>query len=109
MALVLKLVYWLLSNLIENGGVYLMSKNINKGWVTLILGPLTGLLVASGHLDGSNASVVLDEFNTLAGALITIATVLGALSHEIQLKKLDTTTTTVTPVVPTVTVTTPTE
>lgn len=65
------------------------NTNVDKGWITLVFGPLTGLLVMSGHLEPSNATVVLDELNTLVGAVITIVTVIGALHHQIEMKKLE--------------------
>ena len=83
---VLFLLSMLAAKLISN--YMLNNTKFDKGWITLLLGPLTGLLVISGHVAPSNSGAVVEEFNTLAGAVITIITVVAALHHQIELEKI---------------------
>jgi len=64
-------ILFLLSELI--GGDYFMNK-ISKGWVTLILGPASGLLIILQHPD---------EANTIIGATYGIIMAIIALWHDI--------------------------
>lgn len=52
---------------------------LSKGWLTLILGPLSGLWIILQHPD---------EINTIIGAVVTIITALGALQHDIEEQKI---------------------
>lgn len=64
-------------------------KNYNPGTLTFFLGPITGLLVMSGFVDPAHSDEVTQELNLLAGTIITLVSVIGALSHHIELKKLE--------------------
>ncbi len=64
-------------------------KSYNPGTLAFFLGPLTGLLVMSGLVEPAHADEVLQELNLLAGTLITLVSVIGALHHHIELKKLE--------------------
>lgn len=63
--------------------------NNNKGLITLLIGPLTGLLVSTGWVDATKASSVQSELNLLAGTIVSLVSILGALEHDVQVKKIN--------------------
>lgn len=106
----LKLLFWLIDLIFETGGVLFM-KGYNPGPLTLFLGPLTGILVMSGWVDPKNADDFTQQLDLLVGAIITITTVVSALHHDLESRRINkpndtTTTVTVAPTVPVTTVTT---
>lgn len=72
------------SLLSEVWGEELIMSKISKGWVTLILGPATGLWIILQHPD---------EINTIIGATVVIIQTITALYHDIMEKQIKATAT----------------
>lgn len=64
-------------------------KTYNPGTLAFFLGPVTGLLVMSGFVEPAHADEVLQELNLLAGTIITLVSVIGALHHHIEIKRIE--------------------
>lgn len=74
----------------------MLNPTIDKALVTLIIGPVIGILVMKGYIAPTNADQATQLADSFLGALITIITIVSWFAHHTEVKKTEAQKTTVT-------------